>query len=68
MKRVKESGAFFRKQKKAREEELIKNEGAILKFVKLLLPKKEKRLAATMNRYLKLRRKKNCASSNTVAK
>ena len=35
MKRVKESGAFFRKQKKAREEELKKNEGAILKFVKI---------------------------------
>ena len=34
MKRVKESGAFFRKKKKAREEELKKNEGAILKFVK----------------------------------
>ena len=35
MKRVKESGAFFRKQKKAREEELKKNERAILKFVKI---------------------------------
>ena len=34
MKRVKESGAFFRKKKKAREEELKNNEGAILKFVK----------------------------------
>ena len=34
MKRVKESGAFFRKKKKAREEELKKNEGAIFKFVK----------------------------------
>ena len=33
-KRVKESGAFFRKKKKAREEELKSNEGAILKFVK----------------------------------
>ena len=35
MKRVKESGAFFRKQKKAREEKLKKNEGAILKFVEI---------------------------------
>ena len=35
MKRVKESGAFFKKKKKAREEELKKNEGAILKFVKI---------------------------------
>ena len=35
MKRVKESGAFFRKKKKAREEELKKNEGTILKFVKI---------------------------------
>ena len=35
MKRVKESGAFFRKKKKAREEELKKNEEAILKFVKI---------------------------------
>jgi len=34
MKRVKESRAFFRKKKKASEEELKKNEGAILKFVK----------------------------------
>ena len=33
MKRVKESGAFFRKKKKAKEEELNKN-GTILKFVK----------------------------------
>ena len=37
MKRVKESGAFFRKKKKAREEELKKNEGAILKFVNFSL-------------------------------
>ena len=35
MKRVKESGAFFRKKKKAKEEELKKNEGGILKFVKI---------------------------------
>ena len=34
MKRVKESGAFFRQKKKAREEELKKTEGASLKFVK----------------------------------
>ena len=34
MKRVKESGAFLRKKKKAREEELKKNEGAMLKAVK----------------------------------
>ena len=34
MKRVKESGAFYRKKKKARQEELKKNEGAILKFIK----------------------------------
>ena len=33
MKRVKESGAFFRKKKKAKEAELKKYEGAILKFV-----------------------------------
>ena len=33
MKRVKESGAFFRKKKKAKEAELKKHEGAILKFV-----------------------------------
>ena len=33
-KRVKESGDFLRKKKKAREEELKKNEEAILKFVK----------------------------------
>jgi len=33
MKRVKASGAFFRKKKKGREEELQKCEGAILKFV-----------------------------------
>ena len=33
MKKVKESGASFRKKKKAREKELKKNKGAILKFV-----------------------------------
>ena len=33
MKRVKESGAFFRKKKKAKEAELKKHEGAMLKFV-----------------------------------
>ena len=33
MKRTKESGASFRKRKKTREEELKKNEGALLKFV-----------------------------------
>ena len=32
MKRVKESGTFFRKKKKAKEVELKKHEGAILKF------------------------------------
>ena len=37
MKRVKENGASFRKKKKAREEELKKNEGAILKFVNISL-------------------------------
>ena len=37
MKRVKDSGASFRKKKKAREEELKKNEGAILKFVNISL-------------------------------
>ena len=36
MKRVKENGAF-RKKKKAREEELKKNKGAILKFVNISL-------------------------------
>ena len=35
MKRVKESGAYFRKKKKAGEEELNKNEGAIRNFVKI---------------------------------
>ena len=50
----KKSGAF---RKKTGEEELKKNEGAILKFVKMLLPKKQKRLAATVNRCPKLRRK-----------
>ena len=33
MKRVKESGAAFRKKKKAKEEEATKNEGALLKFI-----------------------------------
>ena len=33
MKRVKESGAFFRKKKKTKEAELKKQEGAMLKFV-----------------------------------
>ena len=33
MKHVKESGAFFRKKKKAKEAELKKHEGAMLKFV-----------------------------------
>ena len=33
MKRVKESGAFFRKKKKAKEAELKKHEGAMLKFL-----------------------------------
>ena len=33
MKRVKESGAFLRKKKKAKEAELKKHEGAMLKFV-----------------------------------
>ena len=37
MKRVKENGASFRKKKKAREGELKKNEGAILKFVNISL-------------------------------
>ena len=37
MKRVKESGASFRKKKKAREEELKKNIGAILKFLNISL-------------------------------
>ena len=37
MKKVKESRAFFRKKKKAREEELKKNEGVILKFVNISL-------------------------------
>ena len=36
-KRVKESGASFRKKKKAREEEMKKNKGAILKFVNISL-------------------------------
>ena len=35
MKRVKESGAYFRKKKKAKEEELKTNEGTISKFVKI---------------------------------
>ena len=33
MKGVKESGAFFRKKKKAKEAEIKKHEGAILKFI-----------------------------------
>ncbi|CAK8690400.1 unnamed protein product [Clavelina lepadiformis] len=33
MKRVKESGAFFKKKMKAREAELKKHKGAMLKFV-----------------------------------
>ncbi|XP_073445537.1 zinc finger MYM-type protein 1-like [Dendrobates tinctorius] len=33
MKRVKESGAAFRKKKKAKEEEAAKNKGALLKFI-----------------------------------
>ena len=33
MKRVKENGAFFRKKKKAKQAELKKHEGAMLKFV-----------------------------------
>ena len=37
MKRVKESEVPFRKKKKAREEKLKKNEGAILKFVNISL-------------------------------
>ena len=37
MKREKESRVSFRKKKKAREEELKKNEGAILKFVNISL-------------------------------
>ena len=37
MKIVKESGASFRKKKKARKEELKKNEGVILKFVNISL-------------------------------
>jgi len=35
MKRAKESGCYFRKKRKTREEELKKNEGAILKFVRI---------------------------------
>ena len=34
MKRVKESGASFRRKKKAEEEETKMNEGALLKFIK----------------------------------
>ena len=37
MKRVKESRASFRKKKRAREEELKKNKGAILNFVNISL-------------------------------
>jgi hypothetical protein len=33
MKRVKESGAAFRKKKKAKEQEATENEGALLKFI-----------------------------------
>ena len=46
MKRVKESGAFFRKQKKAREEELKKNEGDILKFVKIASAKETEEVSS----------------------
>ena len=37
MKRIKESGASFRKKKKAREEEVKKNEKTIFKFVNISL-------------------------------
>ena len=46
MKRVKESGAFFRKKKKAREGELKKNEGAILKFVKIASTKDTEKVSS----------------------
>ena len=45
MKRVKKSGAFFRK-KKTREEKLKKNEGAILKFVKIATAKETKEVSS----------------------
>ena len=68
MKRIKESEAFFRKKKKAREEELKKNEGAILKFVKIVSTKGTEEVSSHNNRYFKLRRKKKCISSKTITK
>ena len=44
MKRVKKSGAFL--EKKAREEELKKNEGAILKFVKIATAKETEEVSS----------------------
>ena len=45
MKRVKKSGAFFRK-KKVREEEIKKNVGAILKFVKIATAKETEEISS----------------------
>ena len=45
MNRVKESGAFSRKRKKAKEE-LKKNEGAILKFVKIASAKETEEVSS----------------------
>ena len=74
MKRVKKSGASFRKKKEAREEELKKNEGAILKFVNIffcsshsLQLTKGMRLAALANLYL-TRKKKRQLNLNKVIK
>ena len=45
----------FLEKKKARKEELKKNEGAILKFVKIATAKEtDQRLATTVNRHPKL--------------
>jgi len=76
MKRAKESGCFFRKKRKAREEELKKNEDAILKFVYIssdaISPNEMRctRLAvlAPVNEYRKLRKKQRLAKLEIMKK
>ena len=46
IKRVKKSGAFFRKKNKAREDVVKKNEGAILKFVKIATAKETEEISS----------------------
>jgi len=68
MKRVKESGAFFRKKKKDREEELKKNEGAILKFVKNASAKETEEVSSHSKSLPQAETKKKCNSSKTITK